>query len=1015
MGSAREGKARLHVDGEHFYNPKQMLQRDLSVLALQQHAAQSGSRSLTLLDALCGGGVRAIRYLLEVDHVSAVVANDVDARATRATAVNVELSLGHELRSQFEISQRPAAALMMERPRRFDCVELDPCGSVSEYLLPAMRCLSNGGLLLASCTDLGTMSGRFGDACSMRYGSVPLASAAKQAPELALRMLLHLVMRTAGTLGRHAEPLLGVVFADFFVRVIVRVRDDDDGVKEMADEADGADGADEADGAGGADEAKDAAPEATPARSSIGSCSGLLVRCCGCGTLHGQLLGGEQRVGTRCEHCGSSHLESGGPIYLGASSDAGFVKALLARLDAPSAGAAAFGSHAVLRPLLQALLAEAMAPRASCVVHLPTCSRWLHSAPAPPEFLLRGLGAAGHAAVVAHWEPMVIKTTDAGASAAWDWLAAWAKKNPLDARDGARDSARGEGAGAGESAGEGGGEAFAGREADETDGTPAGLLRRRRPLDPLTAEAVRGASTLLEQKQKRRKLASQAAAREMEPLAPVLPGTAPALAPAASELEAPAGVCFVPSLTPAGLLAPPGTAPARAAGSATRGSATRSCHSGGDCPFPFAHDRRADATPHGCIEVLGPPGGGSGAATSRTYTSLAEAVAQAKEGSVLLIGRGEYEVSSAILINRPLALCAARGARLLVRGHSSALVLDWQPQPGERGAVAAIGEAMALTKPAITLDGLEIVQTRARDGPCAQSPAEAAAEAATCEATGTAGSLAQAPAANVEADASAAAARGGYALVVRGAARCMIRHCTISSEVTGGVFVSAGAAAELHSCHVHRTAAHGVLVSGRACVTLSHCHVESSQAAGVEVRGRATVLLHCCRVHRSLRSGVFVTAFGELHIEWSNLFGNAFAALECAGEAEAHVLSCRIHHGQRGGVMALGRARLTMRDCTVDKNSMAGVSVRGTASAALVGNTVTNGRASGVYVSESASAEVSDNLIRGNQLCGLELDGAGATLVARRNKLGGNLDAMSVPAEGGRMRGCVFEDNVVSG
>ena len=696
MESAREGKARLHVDGEHFYNHKQMLQRDLSVLALQQHAAQSGSRSLTLLDALCGGGVRAIRYLLEVDHVSAVVANDVDARATRATAVNVELSLGHELRSQFEISQRPAAALMMEWPRRFDCVELDPCGSVSEYLLPAMRCLSNGGLLLASCTDLGTMSGRFGDACSMRYGSVPLASAAKQAPELALRMLLHLVMRTAGTLGRHAEPLLGVVFADFFVRVIVRVRDDDDGVKEMADEADGADEADEADGAGGADEAKDAAPEATPSRSSIGSCSGLLVRCCGCGTLHGQLLGGEQRVGTRCEHCGSAHLESGGPIYLGASSDAGFVKALLARLDAPSAGAAAFGSHAVLRPLLQALLNEAMTPHATCVVHVPTCSRWLHSAPAPPEFLLRGLGAAGHAAVAAHWEPMAIKTTDAGASAAWDWLAAWAIKNPL----GARDSARGEGAGAGKGGVEGGGEVFAEREADETDGTPAGLRRRRRPLEPLTAEAVRGASTLLEQKQKRRKLASQAVARETEPPVPVLPVTAPASSElegpggarygASSELEGPAGARYgarsVPSLAPPALLEPA----ARAAGSATRGSATRSCHSGGACPFPFAHDRRADATPHGCIVVLGPPGGGSGAATSRTYTSLTEAVAQAKEGSVLLIGRGEYEVPSAILINRPLELCAARGARLLVRAHSSALVLDWHAS-AHHGALLPTG------------------------------------------------------------------------------------------------------------------------------------------------------------------------------------------------------------------------------------------------------------------------------------------------------------------------------------
>ena len=147
---------------------------------------------------------------------------------------------------------------------------------------------------------------------------------------------------------------------------------------------------------------------------------------------------------------------------------------------------------------------------------------------------------------------------------------------------------------------------------------------------------------------------------------------------------------------------------------------------------------------------------------------------------------------------------------------------------------------------ALTISSLEIVQTRARDDACAQldaqPPAVAAAEAVACEATGTAGGLAQASVADEGADASAAAACGGYALVVRGAARCVFRHCTISSEVTGGVFVSAGAAAELHSCHVRRTAAHGVLVSGRACVTLSHCHVESNQAAGVEVCGRATVL-----------------------------------------------------------------------------------------------------------------------------------------------------------------------------
>ena len=69
------------------------------------------------------------------------------------------------------------------------------------------------------------MSGRFGEQSGAKYGCVPLRDAHKQAPELAIRMLLGCLSRAAGALGRTIEPLLSVVFADFFVRVIVVVRD----------------------------------------------------------------------------------------------------------------------------------------------------------------------------------------------------------------------------------------------------------------------------------------------------------------------------------------------------------------------------------------------------------------------------------------------------------------------------------------------------------------------------------------------------------------------------------------------------------------------------------------------------------------------------------------------------------------------------------------------------------------------------------------------------------------------
>ena len=85
-----------------------------------------------------------------------------------------------------------------ERERRIDAIDPDPCGSVAELLPSAVACLADGGLLLASCTDLGAMSGRFGELSAARYGAQPLKDAHKQAPELALRMLLGSVARAAG-------------------------------------------------------------------------------------------------------------------------------------------------------------------------------------------------------------------------------------------------------------------------------------------------------------------------------------------------------------------------------------------------------------------------------------------------------------------------------------------------------------------------------------------------------------------------------------------------------------------------------------------------------------------------------------------------------------------------------------------------------------------------------------------------------------------------------------------------
>ena len=110
-------------------------------------------------------------------------------------------ALDHHCKA-LEVSWHDASAYMHEHAGQFDALCLDPCGSVAELLPAAVRCLKIGGLLCASATDLGAMSGRFGEQCAARYGAQPLRSGAKLAPELALRMLLASVARAAGAVGR---------------------------------------------------------------------------------------------------------------------------------------------------------------------------------------------------------------------------------------------------------------------------------------------------------------------------------------------------------------------------------------------------------------------------------------------------------------------------------------------------------------------------------------------------------------------------------------------------------------------------------------------------------------------------------------------------------------------------------------------------------------------------------------------------------------------------------------------
>eukprot|EP01062_Namystynia_karyoxenos_P068042 TRINITY_DN6225_c0_g1_i1.p1 TRINITY_DN6225_c0_g1~~TRINITY_DN6225_c0_g1_i1.p1 ORF type:complete len:719 (+),score=219.52 TRINITY_DN6225_c0_g1_i1:77-2158(+) len=239
---------------EVFYNPVQVVNRDLSVLMIRCYDAlrkgpgrvRRGGRppdkGLRILEALSATGLRAVRYWKEIPGIDQLVANDIDPSAVEAIRRNLRYNgvplsrvvancddavhLMHRLAMPTVPGQQLAracgggeAALLMHG-QRMDVVDLDPYGTAAPFLDAAVQCCEEGGLLCVTCTDSDVLCGVHTEVAHHKYGALTVR--AKHCHEMAVRVLLGCIERHAIRHGRHIKPLLSM-HIDFYARVFVRV------------------------------------------------------------------------------------------------------------------------------------------------------------------------------------------------------------------------------------------------------------------------------------------------------------------------------------------------------------------------------------------------------------------------------------------------------------------------------------------------------------------------------------------------------------------------------------------------------------------------------------------------------------------------------------------------------------------------------------------------------------------------------------------------------------------------
>ncbi|KAE7996502.1 hypothetical protein FH972_001217 [Carpinus fangiana] len=193
--------------GETFFRHESATGRDLGVLAASLYKRSKGQ--LRVLDALCGCGIRSLRYLVgaEADFVLANDANDeyrsiISENLSRA----VPRGFGDERRwsvTHFD-ANRAMAECYVQR-EFFDFIDVDSFGSDSSFLRSAMNALKLDGLIYATSTDGYTSGGHRPHQSLAAYGAyvrpMPYSN------EIGLRMLIGGAVREASVLGYRVTPL----------------------------------------------------------------------------------------------------------------------------------------------------------------------------------------------------------------------------------------------------------------------------------------------------------------------------------------------------------------------------------------------------------------------------------------------------------------------------------------------------------------------------------------------------------------------------------------------------------------------------------------------------------------------------------------------------------------------------------------------------------------------------------------------------------------------------------------
>lgn len=191
-----------------FFNPVMKFNRDFTIGIAKAFNVKR------FLDGLSACGALSIRMKKEIKGIE-VHANEINKETIKFLQKNKE-----DNRVDISIHNKDLN-LLLNGDANFDFIDIDPFGSPVPFLSNVLLNAKHNSIIGVTATDLGTLSGKFKDACMRRYGT--FSSNTDFDKEFGLRNLIGYIAREAAKYEVGIEILFSYYFMHYF-KVYFRIK-----------------------------------------------------------------------------------------------------------------------------------------------------------------------------------------------------------------------------------------------------------------------------------------------------------------------------------------------------------------------------------------------------------------------------------------------------------------------------------------------------------------------------------------------------------------------------------------------------------------------------------------------------------------------------------------------------------------------------------------------------------------------------------------------------------------------